>query len=89
MLKKLVHARSRLQPELRAHDPACPYSGFQCLYSLGAWDFGAQLNPSLSHYSKMVVLNCFDLLTYRDGGTTLFFLLLEFIFSQKTINQSL
>ena len=32
---------SRLGPKLRAHARARSYSGFQCSYSLSAWDFGA------------------------------------------------
>ena len=48
MLEMLAQARLRLGPILRAHARAHSYSGFQCLYSLGAWDFGARPIPSKS-----------------------------------------
>jgi len=46
MLEKLARSRSRLGPKLRAHARARLCLGFQCLYSLGARDFGARPIPS-------------------------------------------
>ena len=52
----LARARSRLGPKLRAHARARSYLGFQCSYSLGTRDFGAQPIESLLHtYSNMTI----------------------------------
>ena len=56
MLEKLARARLKLGPKLRAHARAHSYLGFQCSYSLGTRDFGAQPIESLLHtYSNMTI----------------------------------